>query len=115
VYTIDYYSEDVQESVDNLPTTVRARYAQFVVRMKEYGSNLGEPHTKAMGEGLFELRIKGGEGIAPRLLLHPCRETHCDVAQLSQKDTENTCPRPEHGSQTHEGDKRCRKKEPRQA
>jgi len=32
--------------------------------MKKYGSNLGEPHTKAMGQGLFELRLKGKEGIA---------------------------------------------------
>ncbi len=30
----------------------------------EYGTNLGMPHTKAMGSGLFELRLKGAEGIA---------------------------------------------------
>ena len=28
------------------------------------GPNLGEPHTKAFGDGLFELRLKGAEGIA---------------------------------------------------
>jgi phage-related protein len=28
------------------------------------GPNLGEPHTKALEEGLFELRLKGSEGIA---------------------------------------------------
>ena len=28
------------------------------------GPNLGEPHTQAFGEGLFELRLKGAEGIA---------------------------------------------------
>ena len=28
------------------------------------GPNLGGPHTKAFGEGLFELRLKGAEGIA---------------------------------------------------
>ena len=26
--------------------------------------NLGEPHTKPFGNGLFELRLKGAEGIA---------------------------------------------------
>lgn len=30
----------------------------------EYGSNLGLPHTDAFGGGLFELRLKGAEGIA---------------------------------------------------
>jgi phage-related protein len=32
--------------------------------MIEYGPNLGLPHTDAMGGGLFELRLKGAEGIA---------------------------------------------------
>ena len=27
------------------------------------GPSIGEPHTKAFGEGLFELRLKGAEGI----------------------------------------------------
>jgi phage-related protein len=33
-------------------------------RMVAMGPNLGEPHTKAFGDGLFELRLKGAEGIA---------------------------------------------------
>ncbi|WP_319285215.1 type II toxin-antitoxin system RelE/ParE family toxin [Pusillimonas sp.] len=28
------------------------------------GANLGEPHTKAFGGGLFELRLKEAEGVA---------------------------------------------------
>lgn len=28
------------------------------------GPNLGEPHPQALGDGLFELRLKGAEGIA---------------------------------------------------
>jgi len=28
------------------------------------GPNLGEPHSKSFGNGLFELRLKGAEGIA---------------------------------------------------
>jgi len=32
--------------------------------MEHYGPDLGMPHTKAMGDGLFELRLKAGEGIA---------------------------------------------------
>lgn len=33
-------------------------------RMIQTGPNLGMPHTKAMGDGLFELRVKAEEGIA---------------------------------------------------
>lgn len=32
--------------------------------MLEFGPNLGMPHTRAMGDRLFELRVKGREGIA---------------------------------------------------
>ena len=32
--------------------------------MEEFGPDLGMPHTRAMGGGLFELRIKAAEGIA---------------------------------------------------
>lgn len=33
-------------------------------RMEIYGPNLGMPHTRSMGDGLFELRLKAAEGIA---------------------------------------------------
>lgn len=33
-------------------------------RMVAVGPNLGPPHTDSMGDGLFELRLKGAEGIA---------------------------------------------------
>jgi phage-related protein len=32
--------------------------------METYGPDLGMPHTRAMGGGLFELRIKAAEGTA---------------------------------------------------
>jgi phage-related protein len=31
--------------------------------MEEHGADLRMPHSRAMGEGLFELRCKGKEGI----------------------------------------------------
>ena len=63
-YTISYYSEAVEEEILELPDTLAARYIVLTRRMLALGPNLGEPHTKAFGEGLFELRLKGAEGIA---------------------------------------------------
>jgi phage-related protein len=63
-YTISYYSEAVQEQIVELPDTLAARYIVLTRRMVALGPNLGEPHTKAFGDGLFELRLKGAEGIA---------------------------------------------------
>ena len=63
-YSISYYSREVQEDIMSLPITLQARYVGLTERMIEYGPNLGLPHTDAMGGGLFELRLKGAEGIA---------------------------------------------------
>jgi phage-related protein len=64
VYSIDYYSQEVQEDIMNLPVTLQARYIGLTDRIIQYGPNLGLPHTDAFGGGLFELRLKGAEGIA---------------------------------------------------
>ena len=63
-YRIEYFSEQVQEGILALPDTLAARYIVLTRRMVASGPNLGEPHTKAFGSGLFELRLKGAEGIA---------------------------------------------------
>lgn len=63
-YSVTYYSEAVQEQILELPDTLAARYIVLTRRMVALGPNLGEPHTKAFGDGLFELRSKGAEGIA---------------------------------------------------
>jgi phage-related protein len=64
LYSIYYYSDDVQAEILALPATLLARYFSLTDRMIAVGANLGEPHTKAFGGGLFELRLKGAEGIA---------------------------------------------------
>ena len=63
-YIITYYSNKVQQEIMELPKTLAAKYAGLTKLMLEYGSNLGLPYTKSMGDGLFELRLKGQEGIA---------------------------------------------------
>lgn len=63
-YTIEFYNTAVQTQVLDLPNTLLARYITLADRMVEYGPYLGLPHTKALGEGLLELRLKGVEGIA---------------------------------------------------
>lgn len=47
-----------------LPLTLRARYFHLADRMEMHGPDLGMPHTRAMGGGLLEMRLKGREGIA---------------------------------------------------
>ena len=63
-YEIRYYSDEVEEQILSLPDTLAARYVVLTRRMAAVGANLGPPHTDSFGEGLFELRLKGAEGIA---------------------------------------------------
>lgn len=63
-WMITYYSEIVQGEIMDLPAGLLARYLRYTDRMEIYGPDLGMPHTRAMGQGLFELRLKAKEGIA---------------------------------------------------
>ncbi len=62
-WEIFYYSEALQQDLLNLPEGIQARYIHLTDRMVVYGPNLGMPHTKAIDDGLFELRLKSKEGI----------------------------------------------------
>ena len=63
-YTIEYYSEAVQEEILALPDSLSARYVVLTRRIAAVGPNLASPHTEAFGDGLFEMRLKGQEGVA---------------------------------------------------
>ncbi len=63
-WTIRYYDDCVQEEILALPAGFLARYLRYADRMEEHGPDLGMPHTRAMGDGLLELRLKSVEGIA---------------------------------------------------
>ncbi len=64
MWTIKYYSEQVEQEVLDLPPGLLARYLRLTDLLIQFGANLGMPHTRAMGDRLFELRVKGSEGIA---------------------------------------------------
>ena len=72
-WSIEYYDGRVEQSVLRLPSGVLARYLRLADLLLEFGPNLGMPHTRALGGGLLELRVKGPEGIA--------RVFYCTVVQ----------------------------------
>ncbi len=58
-----YYSEDLQRVILGFPASMQARYIHLTQRMLAFGPNLGMPHSRAIGGGLFELRLKSAERI----------------------------------------------------
>ena len=60
-YQIEYYNEKIQKTLLLLPAGLLARYIRLTDLMEEFGPNLGMPHTKALGDKLFELCLKSKE------------------------------------------------------
>jgi phage-related protein len=63
-WTVGFYNDRTRAEILDLPAGFVARFIRYAERMEIYGPDLGMPHTRAMGGGLFELRIRATEGIA---------------------------------------------------
>jgi phage-related protein len=63
-WSVTFHSPDVEADILAMPAGLVARFVRYAERMEVYGPDLGLPHTRAMGDGLFELRLKAAEGIA---------------------------------------------------
>ena len=54
----------VMENIQKWPTGIKAKFTWIVELLEELGPNeIGMPHIKTLGHGLFEIRAKGNEGI----------------------------------------------------
>jgi phage-related protein len=62
-WRVTFYSAAFQKELLQLPVGFVARFLRYAEHMERYGPDLGMPHTRPMGEGLFELRLKVAAGI----------------------------------------------------
>lgn len=62
-FTVEYFHERVLLEIESWPVDVLADYARLVELLAEHGTSLRLPHSRAFGDGLFELRPKGRSGI----------------------------------------------------
>lgn len=62
-WSVQYFNARVQRDIQAWPVGIYASYLRLVVLMERHGIDLRMPHSRAMGQGLFELRCKGREGI----------------------------------------------------
>lgn len=63
-WQVRFCGERLEQELLGLPAGLLARFLRYSERMESFGPDLGMPHTRALGRGLFELRLKSGEGIA---------------------------------------------------
>lgn len=62
-FEIEYFHGRVLAEVESWPVDVLADYARLIELLSEHGPNLRLPHSRALGDGLFELRPHGRRGI----------------------------------------------------
>jgi len=74
-WKIRYYNQSVKEDAEVLHKTIKAKFEAILDKIEEYGPNLGLPFTRAMGQGLFEIRAKGQAGIARGLFCTITKKT----------------------------------------
>jgi len=63
LFKVEYFHERVLAEIESWPVDVLADYARIIELLTEHGVNLRLPHSKAFGDGLFELRPRGKTGI----------------------------------------------------
>jgi phage-related protein len=63
MWSINYFNARVQLDIESWPVGIYADFLRLVRLMEGYGVDLRMPHSRAMGQGLFELRCRGQEGI----------------------------------------------------
>ena len=62
-FEVEYFHKRVRAEIESWPVDVLADYARLVELLAEHGPSLRLPHSRAFGDGLFELRPRGRAGI----------------------------------------------------
>ncbi|CAK6694014.1 type II toxin-antitoxin system RelE/ParE family toxin [Synechococcus sp. CBW1107] len=70
-FRLEYYNARVREDIEDWPVDLLVRCVaegfceavELLDLLEDHGPQLGPPHSKAMGGGLFELRPRGRSGI----------------------------------------------------
>ena len=69
MFDVEFYQlpsghKPVADFLNSLDNKMRAKALHSIAILEEFGNALREPHSKPMGDGLFELRIKFSSDIS---------------------------------------------------
>ena len=69
-WQILFYNDKVEQETLEFPDKILAKLLHIFEMIEDNGPNLGKPYTDSLGEGLFEVRAKGQEGIGRSLFCY---------------------------------------------
>lgn len=55
------YHEAAEDELRSLPPIIRVKFVKLVNRLQTDPCSLREPHTKPLGNGLYEIRTSGSD------------------------------------------------------
>ncbi len=89
-WKIKFYNKKVENSIKEWPEGILAKLLWIINVIEQRGlDKIGMPHIKALGQGLFEMRAKGSEGIG-RALFCLIKEKMIIILNGFIKKTEKT-------------------------
>jgi len=91
-WKVHFFNERVQAELLALPSDMVAKYVRIAELIEIHGPSLvREPYTKSLGDGLFEIRMSGRDGIARAIyVIAPVRRVV--VVLVFVKKTQRTPP-----------------------
>ena len=67
IWKVTLFDKKVEDVTLGFPAGILANLLYILEMIEEFGPAIGKPHTAPMGEGLYEIRAKGKEGIGRSL------------------------------------------------
>ena len=89
IWTILYFNERTKAEILSWPVGILADYRRLLGLMEQHGADLRLPHSRAMGDGLFEIRCNGSEGIG-RVFYGMMIDKHIIILHSFIKKTQQT-------------------------
>lgn len=94
MWKVKFLNQDVLDELEALPRDQRAKFTWITDLIQEHGlENVREPYVKHLEQGLWEIRMKGKDGIS-RALYVTAKEQQIWVVRVFAKTTQKT-PRKE--------------------
>lgn len=89
-WTVETLDTTVDEEIAALPADMRARLSRISTLIEEFGlERVHEPHIKHLEGALWEMRMKGKDGIS-RALYVTARQKRVVIVRVFVKKTEKT-------------------------
>lgn len=64
-WSVSTLNDTVTQELEKLPADMRARFTKVSVLIERYGpQKVGMPHTRSLGDKLWEIRASGKDGIS---------------------------------------------------